>query len=57
MIKKLTSLLGLVALGGGVAIYSTDIIATHQTTARPGETKKEIGGKLKLTPSNKFNVV
>lgn len=55
MIKKLTSMLGLLAIGGGVAIYSTAISPNLQPTTGSGTKLDRPEGKIKLSPSNKFN--
>lgn len=54
MIKKLTSLLGLLA-AGGVAIYSTGTLPNLQPTTGSGRQVVKPDGKIKLSPSNKFN--
>ena len=54
MIKKMASLLGLLA-AGGVAIYSTGTLPNLQPTTGSGRQVVKPDGKIKLSPSNKFN--
>ena len=50
----MASLLGLLA-AGGVAIYSTGTLPNLQPTTGSGRQVVKPDGKIKLSPSNKFN--
>lgn len=55
MVKKLTTLLGICAIGG-VCIYSVPTQPTMQPTAKSDSyTKTAKGETIKLSPSNKLN--